>query len=98
MLRTDRGLSIPFPRILLRFLKILLPYVAFCLDITTSSSSLSSAKSSATSSSSNDIKTEIGNMTEKKKATLSTAIDTPEKRSGNGRHGSPEMKNTVQFP
>ena len=98
MLRTDRGLSIPFPRILLRFLKILLPYVAFCLDITTSSSSLSSAKSSATSSSSNDIKTEIGNMTEKKKATLSTAIDTPEKRSGNGRHGSPDMKKYRTVP
>ena len=106
MVRTDLGLSIPFPRILLRLLKILLPYVAFCLNITPSSSSSSSSCSSSSSSSSssslsppsNNVKAANGNITEQKKATLPAAIDTPEKRSGDGRYGSPDMKKYRTVP
>ena len=97
MVRTDLGLSIPFPRILLRLLKILLPYVAFSLNITPSSSSTSSSSSSS-STSTNNIKSANGNMTEQKNATLPTAIETPEKRSGNGRYGSPDMKKYRTVP
>jgi hypothetical protein len=104
MVRTDLGLSIPFPRILLRLLKILLSYVAIGLNVyssTSSSPAPSSSSSSSTSSSSSPlshINPENESVTVQNNTTLPTSIDTPEKRSGNRKYGSPDINKFRKAP
>ena len=74
----------------------MLPYVAFCLDISTHTSSISSASSS--SSPSTDIKTERENVIEQENSTIPNAIDSPEKGIGKGRYGSPDRRKYRTIP